>query len=367
MAINRIELKDFLVFKGGFAADFCHGVNVLIGGNATGKTTLLKVLYWGCEFSNKSVLESNGNLQLNQSKDSPYTTKFLLHDYFNLERTEEQLKMDYVSDIKLYSDKIDNTYPALDVSVSKGLGSIQMHHIGNVFPLQSKALAQWCNLKVRSVFIPVTEMLSHSRGLLALNRERPVPFDCTEIDIISKAELEPMRVVTKNAQCVIDDVSKVIGGKVVFDGKDFFVERENDSSRIPFSLEANGFRKFGLLWKLLRNGLLESGSILFWDEPENSLNPELITVLVDILLNLAQNGVQIFIATHDYNLARYFDVRKDKSVPVMFHNLSKANDGQIVCQSSPEYIKLPNNLLEKASEDLFNAVIADALEVQNDE
>jgi ABC-type cobalamin/Fe3+-siderophores transport system ATPase subunit len=45
MAINRVEIKDYLVFKGVFTADFCPGVNVLIGGNGTGKTTLIKCLY----------------------------------------------------------------------------------------------------------------------------------------------------------------------------------------------------------------------------------------------------------------------------------------------------------------------------------
>jgi hypothetical protein len=45
MAINRVEIQDFLVFKGKFVVDFCPGVNVLIGGNATGKTTLMKCSY----------------------------------------------------------------------------------------------------------------------------------------------------------------------------------------------------------------------------------------------------------------------------------------------------------------------------------
>jgi recombinational DNA repair ATPase RecF len=40
-----MKLKDFLVFKGEFTADFCPGVNVLIGGNGTGKTTLMKTAY----------------------------------------------------------------------------------------------------------------------------------------------------------------------------------------------------------------------------------------------------------------------------------------------------------------------------------
>jgi hypothetical protein len=76
--------------------------------------------------------------------------------------------------------------------------------------------------------------------------------------------------------------------------------------------------------------------------------------------------VQIFIATHSYNLARYFDVRKDKEVPVMYHNLTKL-DGQIVCESSPKYIKLPDNLLERASADLFKAVVSDAMGVADSE
>ncbi|MDR1135793.1 MAG: ATP-binding protein [Clostridiales Family XIII bacterium] len=49
MAINRVEIKDFLVFKGEFTMDFCPGVNVFIGSNGTGKTTLLKTLYGGCK------------------------------------------------------------------------------------------------------------------------------------------------------------------------------------------------------------------------------------------------------------------------------------------------------------------------------
>jgi len=48
MAINRVEIKDFLLFKGEFATDFGTGVNVLIGGNGTGKTTLMKVMYRLC-------------------------------------------------------------------------------------------------------------------------------------------------------------------------------------------------------------------------------------------------------------------------------------------------------------------------------
>ena len=38
--------------------------------------------------------------------------------------------------------------------------------------------------------------------------------------------------------------------------------------KVDFSLEAEGLRKLGLIWKLIRNGLLEKGTVLLWDEPE---------------------------------------------------------------------------------------------------
>lgn len=348
MAINRVEINDFLVFKGSFTADFCNGVNVLIGSNGTGKTTLMKVLYWGCEFSNKSVLEDGGNLNLNRNKDDPFNSIFLINDYFNRKSFNEieigEPESEFISDIKLYSNKINNKIPCLEVKVSKNLSKIQMLEIGNNLP-KNRALAQWCNMKVAAVFIPAIEMLSHSRGFLALNRERILPFDNTEISIISKAELEPTRVITPNAEKVIDKLASIIGGEVAFDGKDFYIKKTDmEIEKIYFPFEASGYRKLGLLWKLLRNGLLETGSVLFWDEPENSLNPEHISDLVDILLELSRNGVQIFVATHSEIFASYFAVNRHDDDDVMFTSLYK--DGtQIKTTTSNRFDLLePNHL-----------------------
>jgi AAA15 family ATPase/GTPase len=363
-AINQVAITNFLVFRNEFLANFGDGVNIFIGNNGTGKTTLMKVLYWGCEFSNKSSLEDSASLITSAQKDTPFNPIFSLYGYFNQTVSKEK-NAEIISKIKIYNNSISSKHPVLNVSVSKGLGSITMRDMGIDTP-QRQAFTDWCKLKIQSVYIPVTEMLSHSRGFLALHRERPVPFDYTEVDIISKAELEPTREITKNAKKTIDIIAKVIGGKVVFDGKEFFVEHKK-GNKIPFSFEASGFRKLGLLWKLLRNGLLEKDAVLFWDEPENSLNPELVPVLVKILLELAQNGVQIFLATHDYNLARHFDVRKNKDIPVLYHNLSKVDNRQIVFKSSPEYTKLYDNSIERANEDLFEAVVSDAMEAEDDE
>jgi predicted ATPase len=198
----------------------------------------------------------------------------------------------------------------------------------------------------QTIFIPEKEMLSHSNGMLAMKHERLfVPFDDTQTDIIIKAQLYPKKDMPDNQIC--DKITRIIGGEVVYDNDTFYIRNEKSGSFIPFSLEASGYRKFGLLWKLIRNGLLESGSILFWDEPENSLNPELVPVLVDILLALTRNGVQIILATHSEILAGYFAVLRDKVEEVMFYTLYKDGE-QIKSESDTRFDLLePNTLADE--------------------
>ena len=56
-------------------------------------------------------------------------------------------------------------------------------------------------------------------------------------------------------------------------GEEFFLNGEQ--GEIEFTLLAEGLRKLGLLWLLIRNGSLRPGAVLFWDEPETNLNPKL--------------------------------------------------------------------------------------------
>jgi predicted ATP-dependent endonuclease of OLD family len=311
MAINRVEIKYFLEFKSGFAVDFCPGVNVFIGENGTGKTTLLRILYR--HFANTRPL----------------------NDYDK----DNVLSIFDSGEINVWSDFTETEGVATTL-------------LGNAKLFEG----------IESVFIPEKDFLSHAKGLPETARYGKAELTNFEIDVIEKARV----LASAPEQPMYRKICDLIGGEPEHDGQSFFMKRYDIAKKIPFSMEASGYRKFGLLAMLVRNEMIKTGTLLFWDEPENSLNPELIPVLVDILLELSRNGVQIFIATHDYNLTRYFDVRKDKSVPVVFHELSK-KDGQIVCNSSPDYIKLPNNFLEKASADLFDAVVDAAMEAQDNE
>ncbi|MDR1537298.1 MAG: ATP-binding protein [Clostridiales bacterium] len=329
MAINRVGIKDFMAFKGDFACNFRPGVNIFIGGNGTGKTTLLKCLYIAME-----VFNTQKRIEQNQKHN-------FAGDYF--------LNLDAES----YSFTCCNP----DVDWRKGAGQIEKYVHCTVDDANSVKSGN-------HIFIPAKDILEHSKGLLALNNKREIPFDQTYIDILSNAEIGETHTATPNASKALDAIKKVIGGEVLYENDTFYIVSEK--GKTPFSLEASGYRKLGLLWKLLRNGLLEKGSALFWDEPENSLNPEIIPVLVDVLFELRRGGVQVFIATHSYSLARWFDVKRSEnsSGEIMFYNLSKSSNGGIECVSAPEYAKLPESVLDAADEKLFKAVVASAMGVQ---
>lgn len=163
--------------------------------------------------------------------------------------------------------------------------------------------SDWLGLNISAVFISTTEMLAHSKGFLAMNQKYNMPFDGTQVDIIVNASLPETREISKSCQAMLEKISEAIDGTVTQEDDVFYVIKK-DGRKIEFPLEAEGLRKLGLLWKLIRNGLLEEGSALLWDEPEANLNPELYPLVVNILLELQKNGVQIFIATHSYKFCK---------------------------------------------------------------
>lgn len=74
---------------------------------------------------------------------------------------------------------------------------------------------------------------------------------------------------------------------------------------------------------LIKNGTLEKGSVLFWDEPEANINPKYIPVLAELLIMLEREGVQIFVATHDYFLAKYIEVKRREDSDIQYISLYK--------------------------------------------
>lgn len=297
--VNNSDLKEEQLYKNehihdAFKLYFSDGINVIIGENGTGKTTLLKMIYAATQWSIE---------QTNVGK----TDKF--HKFFSNGISDSDL---------LKNDANKQGYCGFEISDGDHTFSYSLSHKG-FFNLDN-----WLGLNIQSVFIPTTEMLSHSKGFLALNEKFKMPFDGTQVDIIVNASLPEARNLPDYMSAILEQISSAIDGTVIQENDTFYVVKR-DGRKIDFSLEAEGLRKLALLWKLIRNGLLEHGTILLWDEPESNLNPELFPLVAKILLELEQNGIQIFIATHSYNFSKYLELFRTGREQVQFHNLFKGS------------------------------------------
>lgn len=309
MPINNVRLTNITVFKN-LDLNMSPGINIIIGENGTGKTHLLKMIYY--TYSDK---------------------KYILEERY-IRKYDDLNEIDSFVSITYNRNEICSM--GIDIKNDRS------------------------NNEKEPIYIPVSEMLSHSKGFLALYSKYKMPFEPTEIDIISNAELPETREVSELNGKLLDIISNIIDGEVVYENDTFYILKK-DGFKIEFSVEAEGLRKFGLLFKLIRNGLIENGSVLLWDEPEANINPELIPVLVDILLELQREGVQIFISTHSYNLAKYFEVKRKENNQVLFHSLYKKGN-EVLVQTEEYFGKLSNNKIIAADEKLLDEVFEKNLE-----
>ncbi|MGL5753741.1 MAG: AAA family ATPase [Paraclostridium sp.] len=334
MNINKLSIENITVFED-FKLNASNGVNVIIGENGTGKTHLIKLIY------------GVGETSMGTEEDAVNVS----NEFF---RTKPS---NLVRDINI--DKELKSAFIIDYGYNGSTG--YFIHNNNQQDITLEVISE-TNVKEypKYIFIPAKEMLSHSKGFLALNNKYDMPFDKTYVDIITNAELPETKEVSPINKKILDIISKVIDGTVIYENDTFYILKD-DKRKIEFSLEAEGLRKFGLLYKLIRNGLIEKDTILLWDEPEANINPSLIPVLVDIFLELQREGVQVFIATHSYNLAKYFEIKRNKTDKVLFHSLYKTENG-VKSQSNEYFGELDNNIIIKADSKLLDDVIEESLE-----
>ena len=321
MAIKSMKVLNIMAFhQKELDLQFGDGINILIGENGMGKTTLLKMIYAALQYSIEN--QTSG--------------KELIHFFSNNLRDFSQMK-----------------YPGKEKDTCYYEISDGQHFFKDYLTKKNGIVSEgWKGLNIQSVFIPTTEMLSHSKGFLAMNQKYNMPFDETQIDIIVNASLPETKKVSQSCEIILKEISDVINGKVVQEDDTFYIVK-NDGRKIDFSLEAEGMRKLGLLWKLIRNGLLEKNSVLLWDEPEANLNPELYPLVANILLALQKNGVQIFLATHSYNFATYLEIRRTEKEQVLIHNLYRNDLGKEIMSVSaykmedlePNHIMMADNQL----------------------
>ena len=329
MPLTKIEAENFTVFES-IKIPFGQGLNVLVGENGMGKTHIMKLAYAACQASKKEV-------------SFPQKVTMLYRpDQFSIGRLVNRNKNgNNTAKISIESDtaKIGMSF------------STQAKKWNAEVKLEEKWEKQMSDLT--SVFIPAKEILSNAWNLDAAVKMGNVEFDDTYLDIIAAAKIDISRGAdSAGKKKYLDILQKISNGKVTLH-EDRFYLKPGTQAKLEFNLVAEGLRKIALLWQLIKNGTLERGSVLFWDEPEANINPKYIPILAELLISLEQEGVQIFIATHDYFLSKYIEVKRNKNSAVQYISFYKDEEKKVHCEISEEFELLEHNAIMDTFRQLY--------------
>ena len=338
MKISHLELENVTVFDK-IDIEFDKGINIFIGENGTGKTHVLKILYAACQAADAKI------------SFSAKIVRTMLPDDFKISRLITRKPGNHKSVIKVTALSEDN--------IKRHSITALFHNKTKKWNAEVKGEETWENefKDISSIFIPAKEILSNSFNLTAAVEKNNVKFDDTYIDIINSAKIDIS--VGRNSverDKRLKDIEKIIGGTVNYDvhKDEFYLKRGN--SRQEFNLVAEGIRKMALLWQLVKNGTLERGSVLFWDEPEANINPLYLSIITDMLLELQRDGVQIFISTHDYMLAKYFEIHRRAEDSILFHSISYGKREQLEYSCNQKFEDLKNNQIIISFNELLDEI-----------
>lgn len=321
--IKSLEIENFTVFPK--ARLQCGAkLNVVVGENGAGKTHLLKLAY--------SILAVSAEEGRKPGSAAP--TKALLQTRIaeklvNVFRPESLGRLARRKPGRVRSDvemRFDDS--RLDITFS--------------FATQSKADVKIDRLPkawsdTAPAYLPTRELLTIYPGFVSVYENHYLEFEETWRDSCLLLGA-PLKRGTKETRVreLLAPLEEAMGGRIDLDKNGRFYLL-NDRGRMEMPLVAEGLRKLGMLARLIATGaLLDKGS-LFWDEPEANLNPRIIKRVAKTIVDLSQNGIQVFVATHSLFLLRELEIQLTHTAEpdVRFFGLHLDGDASVSISQGP--------------------------------
>ena len=314
--IQAINLKNF----GPLPNDeyrFATGLNVIVGENGAGKSQLLKLLY--------AIIKVHA--------DSQDFTKTALQRAY-AEKLIGVFRPDTLG--RLVKRRQGNDRCEVGLTLEQAERSCAFS-----FATGAKSAVQVDMLPTdrdhaTPVHIPTRELLTLCPWFGPLYDNYHLRFEESWRDTVSLLGAPSVKVKREAAVAqMLAPLEAAMGGKVVADPVtgEFYLSVPGEG-KMEMPLVAEGLRKLAMLARLIGTGSLLDKGYLFWDEPETNLNPKLIKVVAASILNLCQQGIQVFIATHSYYLLKEIEIlSRQMSVEQRYLGLSQGEAGVALEQS----------------------------------
>ena len=318
---KQLTLRNFTAFAEA-ELNFVPGINVYTGVNGCGKTHILKLMY---------ALQKHQTLSEDPSKrealDVTLMSVFKPDSLGRLVRRQQGVQACGVT------ARFNNKPLEFQLNTRSKLVDVE---------------TVWTSL-TRPIFIPAKDILGHSvRFLEAYELGGWLDFDVTYRDLLVHSAPDLQRgPIPPEQKRLLSSLGRAMTGTVTRNRMGRFYLK-NRSGNIEFPLLAEGWRKLGLLWTLIRNGSLTAGSVLYWDEPEANLNPGMFPMVAEILAKLASTGIQIHVASHAYAMLRELEIAADEtSTGLRMFALDRRNDGVAVSVAARFIDLVPNPILDE--------------------
>jgi predicted ATPase len=368
--ITNLTLKNFTVFKD-LSIDFSSKINVIIGENGTGKSHLLKAAYSLCSANNGL----NSQQEVSDKEIKEAVTNKLLNVFLPPDRKLGKMRKIGVAE--------DAWMGARFVS-DKGI-ALKFRSNSKSVTIEEKS--DYERYSWSPIFIPTKEVLTFLRGFGQSEMDTStlkLIFDETYFDLAFKLLNDTVQEPRDTEEWLLESLVNKMGGQFSLEAGEMsfqpgtyieYADKKAKEGKLTYfspqrkdvfssHMMAEGFRKFGVLQRLLQNSSLVPGvsGPLFWDEPESNLNPQLMKLLVQTMLELSRRDQQIILATHDYVLLKWFDllVKKNSGDHIKFHALSREN-GDVHVQSADDYRQLNSNAIANTFSDLYDEEIMRSL------
>ena len=341
--LNSFELRNFAPIRQ-LQCQNVGQINLIIGQNSTGKTILLKALY--------SAIRT---LEAYKRGNEPRTIQEILSD--KLYWTFETEKLG-----DLVSKKADRPLQLkLELNNHKFSYEFGKDTTKNVQKLDNHIPDRTSN----SIYFPTKEVLSlHQNILQSREINKTFGFDDTYLDLAHALGQPPTK--GRNYLGFADSrkqLKDILEGRIEYDETSGRWQFKKGNQKFAIGVTAEGIKKIAILDTLLGNRYLDPQSIVFIDEPESALHPIAISKFLDIIVLLAEAGIQFFIASHSYFVIKklYLAAQKQRKISIMIIS-ANGTENDLIWNSSNLSDGLPENPIIDESIRLYKEEVRLVLE-----